>query len=111
MTTAREKKRSSVWLYSTTSIEFNDPILRKHPAKFPEALAKDCITSWSNENDLVYDPMAGSGTVAKSSIDLKRNWIASEITEEYCDIIKYRLDNMLKVRRKKNGSRIDRKQT
>lgn len=64
-----------------------------HPAPFPEQLAIDHIKSWSNEGDLVYDPFMGSGTTAKASIELKRNWIGSEISTEYCDIIDKRILN------------------
>tara|TARA_R110002153_G_scaffold270507_1_gene436930 strand:+ start:41 stop:844 length:804 start_codon:yes stop_codon:yes gene_type:complete len=65
----------------------------KHPAIFPEQLANDHIISWSNEKDLVYDPFMGSGTTAKMSILNNRNYIGSEISKEYCDIIHSRLMN------------------
>lgn len=61
-----------------------------HPAMFPEQLANDHIISWSNEGDLVYDPMAGSGTTIKMAIKNNRNWVGSEISSEYCEIIKER---------------------
>lgn len=61
-------------------------------AVFPEQLANDHIISWSNENDLVYDCFMGSGTVAKMAIINKRNWIGSEISKEYCDIIEQRIN-------------------
>ena len=67
---------------------------KKHPAIFPEQLANDHIISWSNEGDLVYDPFMGSGTTAKMSILNNRNWIGSEISLEYCDIIKERLKSL-----------------
>ena len=63
----------------------------KHNAPFPEKLAEDNILSWSNENELVYDPFMGSGTVAKMSLINKRNYIGSEISQEYCDIVVERL--------------------
>ena len=62
-----------------------------HPAPFPEQLANDHIISWSNENDIVYDPFMGSGTTAKMAKLNNRNWIGSEISSEYCDIISERL--------------------
>lgn len=34
-----------------------------------------------------WDWQMGSGTVAKMSIINKRNWIGSEISSEYCEII------------------------
>jgi DNA modification methylase len=78
---------------------FNDWLLypennnnnRKHPATFPEQLAQDHIISWSNEGDLVYDPFMGSGTTAKMAKINNRNYIGSEISKEYCDIIAERL--------------------
>jgi DNA modification methylase len=54
-------------------------------------LANDHIISWSNEGDLVYDPFMGSGTVAKMCILNNRNWIGSEISSEYCEIIEERI--------------------
>ena len=67
----------------------------KHPAVFPEQLANDHITSWSNENDLVYDCFMGSGTTAKMSIINNRNWIGSEISKEYCEMAEKRIDENL----------------
>ena len=69
----------------------NDKIAFKHPAIFPEELVKRHLLSWSNESDLVYDPFMGSGTTAKVSVMNNRNWIGSEISEEYCNILNTRL--------------------
>jgi site-specific DNA-methyltransferase (adenine-specific) len=62
-----------------------------HPAPFPEKLAADQILTWTNENDLVYDPFMGSGTVAKCCILYNRKYIGSEISKEYCDLIEKRI--------------------
>lgn len=37
----------------------------------------------SNEGDLVYIPFAGSGSEIESCIKNNRNWIATELNEEY----------------------------
>jgi len=68
-----------------------------HPAMFPEQLANDHIVSWSNENDLIYDPFIGSGTTAKMAKLNNRDYIGSEMSEEYCNIIKQRLDSLGKL--------------
>ena len=70
-----------------------------HPAVFPEQLAKDHIISWSNIGDVVFDPFLGSGTTAKMAIETGRKFLGCEISEEYCEIIKNRLDgeNMLNI--------------
>ena len=71
------------------AVGFNDKT--KHPAPFPEELVSDHIVSWSNKGDLIYDPFMGSGTTAKMAILNERNYIGSEISEEYCTIIQERL--------------------
>jgi len=63
-----------------------------HTAPFPEQLVHDQIISWSNENDLIYDPFMGSGTTAKMAKSLKRNYIGSEISEKYCEMAALRLN-------------------
>ncbi len=65
----------------------------KHPAIFPEKLAHDHIRSWSNENDVVYDPFMGSGTTAAMCIKLQRQYIGSEISKEYCLLAEKRIQN------------------
>lgn len=86
-----KKSASNVWRLITGTNGHSDKIAFKHPATFPEQLANDHIISWSNEGDLIYDPFMGSGTTAKMSILNNRNWIGSEISKEYCDIIEKRL--------------------
>jgi DNA modification methylase len=55
-----------------------------HPAAFPEALPSDQIKTWTNEGDLVYDCFSGSGRTLISAAKLKRNYIGSEISSNYC---------------------------
>ena len=83
-----KKQKENLWEY----LNAKDKNF-KHPAPFPEELASDHIISWSNENDLIYDPFMGSGTTAKMAILNNRNWIGSEISTEYCEIINKRLEN------------------
>ena len=86
------KNKRNVWhIDSGFNRSSKDKIAFEHPAIFPEKLAYDHIISWSNENDLVYDCFMGSGTTAKACISANRNWIGSEISKEYCDIIEKRL--------------------
>ncbi len=83
-----DKIKPNIWFVNTNNTN------HKHPAIFPEQLANDHIISWSNEGDIVYDCFAGSGTTAKMSIINKRNFIASEVSEEYCKIINERIANL-----------------
>lgn len=94
-------KRHNVWEYDTgNNNTTKDKCAFEHPAKFPEKLCADHILSWSNENDLVYDPFMGSGTTAKMSILNNRNWIGSEISSEYCNIIEERIKKAWEEKRK-----------
>jgi len=83
-------QRHNIWQISTAKPFGN------HPAVFPEQLAIDHILSWSNPDDLIYDPFMGSGTTAIASLKLNRNWVGSEISSNYCDLINKRLDAFLK---------------
>lgn len=66
-----------------------------HPAVFPEQLANDHILSWSNENDLIFDPFVGSGTTGKMAVLNNRNFIGIDISDEYCEISNKRIENAL----------------
>jgi len=63
-----------------------------HPAMFPEQLAYDHIISWSNENDLVFDPFMGSGTTGVACVNTNRNFIGIELDETYFNIAKERIE-------------------
>ena len=63
-----------------------------HPATFPLSLAKDHILSWSNEGNTVLDPFLGSGTTLLAAKQLNRNAVGIEISPEYCEIARRRLE-------------------
>lgn len=87
-----EKIRYNVWPYSVGFMKSTtDAIAFKHPASFPEELARDHILSWSNEGDIVLDPFSGSGTTAKMAKHNGRRFIGIEVNPEYVEISKERL--------------------
>ena len=63
----------------------------KHPAVFPYELPYRHIKSWTNENDIVLDPFAGSGTTLLAARDLNRKYIGIEMCADYCEIARQRL--------------------
>ena len=88
----QERDRDNIWYYGTGfMVSSPDKISFKHPATFPEQLANDHITSWSNEGDLVLDPMCGSGTTCKMAMVNNRNYIGIDVSEEYCEIARKRI--------------------
>jgi len=86
------RAKENIWKYGVgNGKSTTDQIAFKHPATFPEDLAKDHIYTWSNAGDIVYDCFGGSGTVAKMAHLQKRNWILSEISSEYVQIAEKRI--------------------
>jgi site-specific DNA-methyltransferase (adenine-specific) len=65
-----------------------------HPTVKPLKLMSYLITLGSREGDIVYDPFMGSGTTAVAAKQLKRQFIGSEISQEYCEIANARLNKV-----------------
>ncbi len=81
-------QRFNIWKYIIGGgHSTKDKIAYKHPALFPEQLAQDHIISWSNEGDIVLDPMCGAGTTCKMAFLNNRNFIGVDISEEYINEI------------------------
>lgn len=88
--------RNNIWRYVVgNGFNTKDKIAHKHPAIFPEQLAEDHILSWSNENDLIFDPFMGSNTTGKMALLNNRRFIGVEKVEEYFDIAEKRIKNIL----------------
>lgn len=56
---------------------------KQHPAVFPAALAERVIRYYSFRGDLVLDPFAGTGTVARVADELGRRFLLVEKSPEY----------------------------
>lgn len=87
-----QKIKGNIWEY-VVGKKAEDQEAKGHPAPFPCALARDHIISWTNEGDIVFDPMNGSGTTSISALQLNRNFIGIDISKEYCDLAQKRIDN------------------
>lgn len=78
---------SNVWKISPSSS-------KNHSAIFPDELAEKLILYYSLVGDVVYDPFMGSGTTAKMAKLNNRNFIGSEISQEYADTANERLNKI-----------------
>ncbi len=67
----------------------------KHPAMFPEELAKRVIKLFSFQNDVVLDPFNGVGTTTYVAKMTNRRFLGIDISKEYCDKAIQRLGNTL----------------
>lgn len=62
-----------------------------HPAQKPIDVYDKLIRMVTQVNDLIVDPMAGSGTTGAVALSLKRKAVLSDISEEYTQIMEKRL--------------------
>ena len=85
--------RYNIWEFMTSKgFATKDNFAYSHPAIFPEKVALDHIISWSNEGDTVLDCFLGSGTTGKVAKQLNRQFIGIEISPEYMEIAKKRIN-------------------
>lgn len=63
-----------------------------HPAVFPQILAEDHIKTWTNSKEVILDPFMGSGTTGIAAKKLDRDFIGIEISTEYFEIAKKRIE-------------------
>ncbi len=79
-----------VWEFS--HIHYCQENRQNHPTQKPEGLMERMILASSNENDLVIDPFAGSGTTLRVCQQLNRNCLGVELNSEYVKMVESRLN-------------------
>lgn len=90
--------RNNIWHFCVNKNYLTkDKEAHAHPAMFPEKLAHDHIITWTNEGDLVFDPMCGAGTTCKAAKILKRKFIGFDTSAEYCKIATERVEHSDKL--------------
>ena len=63
-----------------------------HPTQKPEELLRKLILASSNPGDTIIDPFCGSGTTPVCAEQLKRKWMACDLSSEYLDWAVNRID-------------------
>ena len=70
--------------------EFGQELNNSHPAPFPVSLIDRIISSTNAQ--IIMDPFMGSGTTAVVAQGLGRHFIGFEISEDYCDVARKRIE-------------------
>jgi len=73
--------------------EFKQEMKNPHPAPFPVDLIDRIIKSTTSE--IILDPFFGSGTTGIAAIINDRNYIGIEISPNYCDMAKKRINTFV----------------
>jgi site-specific DNA-methyltransferase (adenine-specific) len=77
--------------FKSNILEYKKDYEGLHPTQKPIALIEDLVRTFSNENDLVVDLTAGSGTVGVACEKANRNYILIEKEPKYVDIARKRI--------------------
>ncbi len=91
-----DELRRNVWQMSTESATRVN-----HPAPFPVELPYRLILLFTKKGDLVLDPFMGSGSVAIACILSGRNYVGYDISDEYAQVAKNRIENILIAKKTK----------
>ena len=81
---------SNLWTDLTVPF-WSMPENTTHPTQKPEKLLAKIILASTNENDLILDPFAGSGTTAVVAKKLNRAFVGIEADENFCLLTEKRL--------------------
>ena len=79
--------------YKSNILEYKKDYENYHPTQKPVLLLEDLIKTFSNENDLVVDLTAGSGSTGLACINTNRKYIQFEKENEYFEIANRRIEN------------------
>lgn len=69
----------------------------KHPNQKPIEVCKRLVLGMTNEDDIILDPFAGSGTIPLVAKMYGRKYVAIEKDETYAQIAKDRLNSILTI--------------
>ncbi|MFZ0012210.1 MAG: DNA methyltransferase [Halobacteriota archaeon] len=89
--TAKEwiKAQIGVWEFFYEGRDIRDKNV--HPAVFPISLAKQVISLFTHQGELVIDPFVGVGTTLLAAKDIERNAVGFDLYQNYIDKCKERL--------------------
>jgi len=91
------KQMKNVWTIPAPNGE--EKKFGKHPTQKPLKLLERIIIASTKENDLIFDPFAGSSTTGVAAINLNRRFVGCELENKYIEISILRLKESLERRK------------
>lgn len=99
-------KKGSKWVFNRQNDSYDRPEIKSgltpksekkwgsHPTQKPVSVMEEIIKRHSNEGDVILDPFMGSGSTGVASLNLNRDFIGIELSKEYFDIAKNRIEGV-----------------
>ncbi len=93
---SRTRKKDDGTRYPSSIQKISNPNNNSlHPTQKPVALMEYLIKTYTNENETVLDFTMGSGTTGVACKNLNRNFIGIELDENYFNIARERIENLI----------------
>ena len=86
------KQMKDVWTGALTKP--SEKTEGKHPTQKPEYLLEKIVLASTEEGQVILDPFCGSGTTGVEAVRFGRKFIGIDVSEEYLEISKRRLEKV-----------------
>lgn len=90
------KQMKTVWPIYPPTVEEKE--FGKHPTQKPVLLLERIILASTLENQLIFDPFAGSSTTGVAAIKNKRRFVGTELEDDFILLSKNRLEKAIQER-------------
>lgn len=84
----RGKREGSVFQFAKVN-----PNKIVHPTEKPVDLIEKIISKFTDENAIILDPFAGSGSTGVAAVNMRRRFIGFELDDKYFEIAKQRIND------------------
>lgn len=92
------KQMKDVWTGALTKP--SEKTEGKHPTQKPEYLLEKIVMASTEEGQVILDPFCGSGTTGVEAVRFGRKFIGIDVSEEYLEISKRRLEKVANDKQK-----------
>lgn len=86
------KNPGDVWAFR--NVKHNHEEQTIHPCQFPEDLITRIVLATTDENDVVFDPYMGTGTVPVAARDANRHYLGADLEKKYHEVAERRMSGL-----------------